>query len=360
MLNGATSDLFQNIIGHGMTVKDFMEASDTELRAITGKQPISGLEAYRRQEAIIKATKEIKFINRHNIRAICIDEPEYPIRLANITSPPIIIYVIGECNLNTTNPVSIVGTRKMTPYGADATKKITRELAGYFPELMVVSGLAYGVDATAHSTALECNVKTVGVVAHGLDMIYPAQHRDLARRIISSGGALVSQYPSGTRPYRNNFLERNRIVAGISDATIVIESEMKGGAMSTARHAFEADRDVFALPGRITDVMSTGCNHLIRKQRAHLITSAADLIEVTGWQPLGAKINPNHRTLFPELEGDAKKIYDFLRFESEPISLDGICHFTGIPISKLLGIINDLEFEGVVIRHPGNRFSAAL
>ncbi|MDE6427708.1 MAG: DNA-protecting protein DprA, partial [Muribaculaceae bacterium] len=150
----------------------------------------------------------------------------------------------------------------MTPYGAEMTRRLTADLAASFPDLLVVSGLAFGVDAVAHTTALEAGVRTVAVVAHGLDMIYPAQHRDLAKRIIKAGGAIISQYPSGTKPFRNNFLERNRIVAGMSDAIVVTESDLKGGAMSTARHAFEADRAVLAVPGRTTDQISAGCNNL--------------------------------------------------------------------------------------------------
>lgn len=359
MLKGVTSELLMELEEKGMSVPEFLESSDARLSALTARPPVAGLEAYSRRQAIESARAEMNFISRHNIRVLYIGDEEYPLRLSQIVSPPPVIYVLGECDLNSPHPVSMVGTRRMTPYGAEATKRITTELAGYFRDLMVVSGLAYGVDAVSHQTALQCGVKTVGVMAHGLDMIYPAQHRDLAKKIISSGGALISQYPSGVKPFRANFLERNRIVAGLSDATVVIESSLKGGAMSTARHAFEADRDVFALPGRATDPMSEGCNHLIRKQRANLITAAADLIEVTGWEPLGAKVNPDHRTLFPELDGEAKIIYDYLRFESEPVHTDQICRITEIPIQRLLPVINDLEFDGVLIRFPGNRFGVA-
>lgn len=212
----------------------------------------------------------------------------------------------------------------------------------------------------AHSSAIESKVNTIAVVAHGLDTLYPAQHRDLARRIIASGGSIISQYPSGVQPFRANFLERNRIVAGLADATIIIESEIKGGAMSTARHAFEADREVLALPGRATDPISAGCNHLIRTQRASLITSAADLIELTGWQPLGLSIGTSQRSLFPELDGEANVIYEYLRQQPSPRLPDEIHHHTGIPVSRIIALLSDLEFDGVLLRHPGNRYAAIL
>lgn len=361
MLRGGSLPLLHNLDQRGISLTEFFTMSDHSLSGIFGPGRLDGIDAASRQKALIQAENELKFTSAHKIRPIFITDEDYPLRLAQIEQPPLLIYLLGAANLNSPHPLSVVGTRKVTPYGAEATRRLTREIAEYFPDdLLVVSGLAYGVDSIAHSTALECNVPTVGVLAHGLDTIYPSQHRDLARRIIEAGGALITQYPSGVRPFRSNFLERNRIVAGISDATIVIESEMKGGAMSTARHAFEANRDLFALPGRAGDPMSAGCNHLIRKQRASLITTAADLLEVTGWKPMGIAVRPEHRSLFPELEGDAATIYEYLRFESEPRHIDIIYHFTGISMARLMSLLSDLEFDGVLVRHPGNRFAVAL
>lgn len=358
-LKGATLDALHQIMDRGISLPDLFELPESTICAILDRPLPEPFDPYHRSQAMVLAEKEMRFVERHHIRVLFADEQDYPIRLAQIQSPPPVLYMLGKTTLNQPHPVSVVGTRMVSPYGADSTRRITRELAEYFPDLCVVSGLAYGVDCIAHTTALETKVTTLAVVAHGLDTIYPAQHRDLARRIIGAGGAILSQYPSGTRPFRSNFLERNRIVAGISDATIVMESELKGGAMSTARHAFEANRDVFALPGRASDSKSTGCNHLIRTQRAHLITTAADLIEVTGWQPLGIKVEARHRSLFPELDGDARLIYDYLRLEPEPRAIDLIHHHTSIPMSRLMALISDLEFDGVLIRHPGNRLSVA-
>lgn len=190
-------------------------------------------------------------------------------------------------------------------------------------------------------------------------MIYPAPHRDLARRIVKTGGAIVSEYPFGERPYRQRFLERNRIVAALADVTVVAESDIKGGAMSTANTAFSYSRDVMALPGRTSDLLSSGCNLLIRKEKAHLITCAADLIELTGWQPLDAKIDTRQRNLFPELEGDPKLIYETLRFSREPMQVDRLHALTLIPISRLMSALGEMEFDGIIIRHPGNRYSVS-
>ena len=255
--------------------------------------------------------------------------------------------------------ISIVGTRKPTPYGLDFCNRFVDELAGYFPDATIVSGLAYGIDAAAHIKALDKDIPTVAVVAHGLNMIYPAAHRNLAKEIIRSGGSILSEYPFDTAPFKPNFLARNRIVAGLSDVTIVVESNVKGGAMSTANFAFLYNRDVMALPGRISDEQSSGCNLLIRKNKAHLIECAADLMGITGWQPMGISVDTRQRNLFPELDGDSGKIYELLKYNKEPVQMDHLVHATGIATSKLMSLLNELEFDGVIMRHPGNRYSLA-
>lgn len=359
-LKGVTLNTLHALTDSGISLDELFSLSENSLASSLGQPLPHQLDAHRRAEALAAAEKELRFIERHQIRVMYADDPDYPMRLSQIAYPPPVIYQLGDTNLNTPHPVSIVGTRKITPYGAEATRRLTSELAAYFPDLCVISGLAYGVDAVAHSSAIESKVNTIAVVAHGLDTLYPALHRDLARRIIASGGSIISQYPSGVQPFRANFLERNRIVAGLADATIIIESEIKGGAMSTARHAFEADREVLALPGRATDPISAGCNHLIRTQRASLITSTADLIELTGWQPLGLSIGTSQRSLFPELDGEANVIYEYLRQQPSPRLPDEIHHHTGIPVSRIIALLSDLEFDGVLLRHPGNRYAAIL
>ena len=253
--------------------------------------------------------------------------------------------------------VSVVGTRKPTPYGLEFCNRFIDEIGDYFADAIIVSGLAYGIDAAAHKKALDTGLNTVAVVAHGLNMIYPAANRNIAKEIIHSGGSILSEYPFGTKPFKPNFLSRNRIVAGLSDVTVVVESNIKGGAMSTANFAFMYNRDVMALPGRSTDELSSGCNLLIRKNKAHLIESAADFIETTGWLPLDIPVNQKQRNLFPELQGDEKRIYEMLKNNRDPVQIDLLVQQTGISASKLLIILTELEFDGIIMRHPGNRFS---
>ncbi len=356
MMKGVTATFLRYLEEQNISAEDFFNWDKKELQGRLEKVNPDFLDSYRREEAMFSARKELDNLERHNIRCFCYGDDDYPWRLEDIPDAPLTLYCLGEADLNMAHPVGIVGTRRCTGYGVDFTRKFTAELGGYFPDLGVISGLAFGIDAAAHTAALENGLTTVAVVAHGLNTIYPAAHRDLAKRIIKEGGAIVSEYPFGTTPYRGRFLERNRIVAALSDAVVVMESEIKGGAMSTANTAFGYNREVFALPGRVSDPISAGCNHLISRNKAHLLSGAADIIEQTGWQPLGLNIQPGMRSLFPELQGDAKRIYDMLRFSHEPESLDNIHHTLRIPMPELMGLLGELEFDGVVVKLPGNRY----
>lgn len=359
MMRGVTSSIVQRMVERGISPEDFFNMEADVLADLLGCRNGEWCDRSAREEALLKAAKEETFIRRHNINVIYMGDEAYPVRMASCHSAPIVLFKIGECDLNGEHDVAVVGTRKITPYGADGCRKLVKELGEYFPDMCVWSGLAYGADSIAHQSALDENLPTVAVVAHGLDTIYPAANRDLAKRIIRAGGAIVTEYPSRTTPYRGRFLERNRIVAWATDATVVIESEIKGGAMSTVNHAFQENRDVFALPGRTCDPMSAGCNHLIRRQKANLITCAADFIEVTGWKPAGITVQPQMRCLFPELDGECKMVYDALRTSEDPLSLDSLHMATRLPVSSLLGLLTELEFEGIIVKHPGNRYSPA-
>lgn len=359
MTRGATSSLYRHMEDCGVSLRDFFELDTPELSDALSINKGFEFDRYMRDEALFNARKEGDFMCRHHIKPLFISDDDYPWRMSDIADAPLLIYSLGDCEFNREHLISMVGTRRASPYGIDFCKKFINDLTGYFPDVVIVSGLAYGIDAASHCAALDNDVPTIAVMAHGLNTIYPASHRDLARRIIKSGGALISEYPFGTAAYRQRFLERNRIVSAISDAIIIVESEIKGGAMSTAAHAFNYSRDVFALPGRINDPMSAGCNHLIRRHKASLITCAADLIEVLGWRPLGIRVNPRQRCLFPELEGDSKKIYDYLRFEEEPRGIDAIHLATGVPVPSIISLLSEMEFDAIIMRHPGNRFSIA-
>lgn len=359
LIKGMNLAILQKMEDCGVSIDEFFEKETTELSFVLSLSRHLDFSKEKREEALDRAFNLYESMKRRNVFPLFILDEEYPSRLASIPDAPLVIYKIGKGSLNGQHIVSIVGTRKPTPYGIEFCKRIIEDLGAYFPDLCVVSGMAYGIDAASHQASLERGLQTVGVMAHGLDMIYPANHRDLARKIIKNNGTLISEYPFGEKPYRQRFLERNRIIAALPDVTIVVESDLKGGAMSTANLAFSYSRDVMAVPGRISDTLSAGCNRLIRSQKAYLLTSAADLIETTGWKPLDLKVTSQNRNLFPELEGDMKVIYDVLRFSQEPLQLDKLHSLTGISVSKLMSELGELEFEGIIIRYPGNRFSIA-
>ena len=358
MTQGVTVEVIEALTECGISYEEFFTLGMSELsQRLPGVQ--SRFQDLYRQEALFRARREIEFIERHHIRALYYEDDDYPVMLREIPDAPVLIYVLGDADLNSHPVMNMVGSRKPTNYGTSFCSKLIDDLAAYFHNLTVVSGLAYGIDTCAHTAALEHNLPTIAVVAHGLDMIYPAANRDLASRIVRSGGAIVSEYPTGTRPFRSNFLERNRIVAGLSELTFVVESEVKGGAMSTANQAFSYSRDVFALPGRINDQMSQGCNHLIMRQKAQIYTNVADLMRYMGWVPEVLKALPKEKNLFPELDGDQALVYEFMRTQSGAVAIDTIHRNVGISMPALMSALTELEFEGILSKLPGARYEKA-
>lgn len=354
MMRGVTSVLLKVMLGRGMDWHDIFGSKLSELSASIGlNEPLQESD---RDEALASARREVEFMERHSIRCLFLLDEDYPWRLFEIPDSPVVLYVLGDADLDMAKMVSLVGTRTPTPWGIAATSGLVEGLGERFDDVCVVSGLAYGIDAAAHTACLKAGVPTIAVLAHGLQMIYPAAHRDLARRILHSGGALVSEYPYGTTPYRGRFLERNRIVAGLSDVTAVMECDVRSGALSTARCAEEYNRDVMAVPGRPSDKMSAGCNNLIFKNKATMLRDVSDLLAQTGWTP-EIYIKEDSRTLFPEISGENKIIYDHLAGSPGPCALDDLCRALGIPMSQLQAALTELEFDDVVTRHPGNRFS---
>lgn len=358
MMKGVTPAVVSRMTEIGISVDDFFTLSTAELSDMMHLRGASRLQEHFRDEALERARTECRFVENHSIRVHSLADDTYPLPLAESERAPIALYGIGECPLDAPRSLSIVGTRRCTAYGAGFVSKLVEDLAVYFPDLVIISGLAYGIDREAHEAALRHGLRTIAVVAHGLDKVYPAAHRDLAARIVRSGGAIVSEYPSGTPPMPGNFLERNRIVALLPAGVIVAESDIKGGSMSTAATAHSYSREVMALPGRVGDSRSAGCNHLIRTHRASLVTSAADVMETLGWQPEGLNINHTGRNLFPELEGDTARVYELLRFERDPVPFDELHARLGLPVHTLTALLGEMEFDGLVTRHPGNRFSA--
>jgi DNA processing protein len=294
---------------------------------------------------------EIKFIEKSKITPLFITDENYPQRLLNCYDSPTLLYYKGNANLNNTKIISIVGTRSNSDYGKNVCDKIIEDLAEQ--NVLIMSGLAFGIDTIAHKASLKNNLKTVGVMAHGLDKVYPAQNKTLAVEMLSQGG-ILTDFMSGTNPDRQNFPRRNRIVAGICDALIVIESSAKGGSLITAELANSYNKDVFAIPGRVNDTRSEGCNYLIKNNKALLITSADDLLHIMNWKEAPKKVK-QQRELFIELTPDEKIITDILK-ERENIQIDELYFKSGLSSSAVAQALLMLEMQGVVASLPGKVF----
>lgn len=305
-------------------------------------------------DALARAEEEMNFARKNNIRIYSYLDKEYPYRLQECEDSPIILYQYGSRNLNEGHVLAVVGTRNITHYGRELTSNLVSQTAGFRSNVAIVSGLAYGVDGAAHRAALKENIPTIAVVAHGLDRVYPAQHKGLAASIVRQGGAIITEYPSKTKPDAPNFVQRNRIIAGISDAVVVVESAEKGGALLTADAANSYNRDVFAFAGRTDDVFSVGCNNLIKSFRAQMITCADDIFLSMGWNHSCQKPQTE---LFPEeLTAEESDIVAILR--KKPTEINELSRMVDIPIQKLISTLILLEFKGVVKALPGNIYKA--
>lgn len=301
-----------------------------------------------------KAEEEIKFIEKYNIRPLFLSDKNYPQRLLNCYDSPTLLYYKGEADLNASKIVAIIGTRSHTEYGKQQTEKLVKELSSQ--NVLVVSGMAFGIDAIAHKASVKNNLSTIGVLAHGLDQMYPPEHSNLAKEMIKHGGGLLTEFRSKTKPDKHNFPTRNRIVAGMSDVVIVIESGEKGGSIITAELANGYNKDVFALPGKVTDHKSAGCNFLIRNNKAMLLTDAEELIEVMGWEEKVRKSGVrSQKELFIELSKDEKIIVDILK-EKETVQIDELNLKSGLSSSSVAAAILNLELQGVVATLPGKLY----
>ena len=299
-----------------------------------------------------KAEDELKFIEKYKIKPLFITDKKYPQRLLNCYDSPTLLFYKGEADLNASKIIAIVGTRNHTEYGKHQTEKLIQELSSQ--NILVVSGMAFGIDAIAHKASLKNELATVGVLGHGLDQIYPPEHSNLAKDMLKYGGGLLTEFRSNTKPDKHNFPTRNRIVAGMSDATVVIETGEKGGSMITADLANGYNKDVFALPGKVTDLKSAGCNFLIRNNKAMLLTDAEELIEVMGWEekPKSLKEKRSQREIFIELSKDEKAIIDLLN-EKETVHIDELNIRSGLSSSSIAVAILNLELQNVIISLPG-------
>jgi DNA processing protein len=334
-----------NLYGDAQSI---FKAKKKELEAIEGIGMVraNSIKAF---SDFSPAEAEIKFIEKYKITPLFLTDKNYPQRLLNCYDSPALLYYRGNANLNTSKIVSIVGTRKNTDYGKTFTEKLIEGLQEQ--NVLVVSGLAFGIDTIAHKAAIKNNLQTIGVLAHGLDRIYPSQNKQLAKDMVDCGG-LLTDFMSHTLPDKQNFPKRNRIVAGMCDALVVIESGIKGGSLITAELANGYNKDVFAVPGKTTDKNSEGCNYIIKQNKASLITCASDLIDAMNWASKEIKPQKKQRELFIELTADEKIIVNVLQ-QQEGIQIDELYFKSGLSSSAVASALLMLEMQNVVASLPG-------
>jgi len=304
-----------------------------------------------------RVEEELNFCDTYQIQVLSYLDENYPYRLKHCEDAPVTIFTLGNIPFNTSQVLSVVGTRRATHYGKAFCDKIMQDLKNNNLNVLIVSGLAYGIDIAAHKAAIDNGLPTVAVVAHGLDQIYPADHKKYASKILDNGG-LISEFLSKTPPDKGNFVKRNRIIAGMSDATLVVESKRDGGAMITAEIAFSYNRDVLALPGKISDTYSEGPNFLIKSNKAALVESAEDICKVLGWT-FKAKNDKIDIPLVFEINEDEKKIIDILKDKGDA-TIDLIALAANLPVSKVSVLLLNMEFNGIIRSLPGKVYTLAI
>lgn len=339
--------------------EEIFHAKKTFLEKIEGIGPARAA-SIRSFNEFSKAEEEIKFIQQYNIKTLFLTDDDYPKRLLNCYDSPTLLYYKGSADLNASKVVAIIGSRTHTDYARQVTEKMIHEFSAH--PITIISGLAFGVDAIAHRSAIKNNLPTVGVLAHGLDQVYPPAHTALAKEMIKNGGGILTEFRSYTTPDKHNFPTRNRIVAGMSDATIVIETGVKGGSMITAELANGYNKDVFAVPGKITDMKSAGCNHLIKSNKAVLFSDTGELLELMGWVPVANRQSTvgsrSQRELFIELSKEEKIIVEILKAK-ETVHIDDINLESGLSSSAVAAAILSLELQNVMVSLPGKLYRLA-
>lgn len=317
-----------------------------------GEKLIDQIMHYRNSEVI---EREIDYIIKYGIKPLFYLDEEYPDRLKHCEDAPLMLYVKGIITLDRSKVVSMVGTRSPTDYGRNMTVELIENMALHYPDVLIVSGLAYGIDICAHRTALKCNLDTVAVLGHGLNTIYPSVHRDTARKI-AENGALVSEFLHDEKPESPNFVKRNRIIAGLSDATIVIESGKRGGALITADIAGSYNRDVFAVPGRIKDSRSAGCNYLIKSNRAAMVEDLVDIEYLLDWQRPVERPEAVQKEIFVSLDPDESSLVRLIK-DNDNMTIDQLAVRCSMPVSKVSSVLLNLELKGLVKCMPGKVYT---
>jgi len=308
-------------------------------------------------EAMDKARRELDFIQQHAISTYYYKDADYPVRLSQCPDAPVLLYGKGPLRFNEGRMVSIVGTRMASDRGKELTRQLVLDLSQLVEQVTIISGLAYGIDVAAHRAAIEAGVPTIIVPAHGLDRIYPAIHRNVAVQAVEKGG-ILTEYPSGTEPEKWNFVARNRIVAGLADAVVIVESKAKGGSLITAGMASDYDRDVFAFPGRATDDGSHGCNGLIRNQKAALIENAEDLVRAMQWETEHPRAVQTTISELAALTREQQVLLDKLHEEEDGIHINLLVMETKRPYSDVVSDLMMMEMDGIVKALPGGMYRA--
>jgi len=343
----------KKLISHFGSAHEVFRLSGRELMQVEGM-------AHYRAKAIAgfskwdKVEKELDYAEKNGIQVISYTDSTYPNRLKHCEDGPLVIFVKGMANLSANRMMSIVGTRRLTEYGKSMTRKLVEALVPY--GVTVVSGLAYGVDGEAHRACVDFGIPTIAVLGHGLNKIYPPVHTRLANEMVENGGALISEFSIESKPDRENFPQRNRIVAGMCDATLVVESAARGGSIITAELANDYHRDVFAIPGRVGDPRSEGCNKLIKGHRAALFESVKDLEYVMGWN-LPEKSKSIQKKIFVDLSPEEEAVLAFLR-EKGRVQIDELSLALKSPMSMVMVDLLNLELNGLVKNFPGKFYEA--
>jgi len=356
LIEGVGSVNAKKLLAYSGTFEAIFRSKKSYLEKIPGIGTILSNKIFSQlsnKEIIERAEEEIDFMEKNEVKAILYIDSNYPLNLKQCEDGPIVLYAKGNVDFETTKTLAIVGTRKVTERGKQICTTILKDLIPQNP--LIISGMAYGVDIHAHKSCVENGIPTIGVLAHGLDRLYPAIHKSTANKMLKNGG-LITEFMSGTNPDRENFPTRNRIIAGLSDVTLVIESARRGGSLITAEIANSYSRDVFAVPGRTTDQYSEGCNYLIKINKAHLLESAKDIIYLMNWE-LNENSKPKtiQKQLFVELPPEEQKIYESLSSEKSS-SMDELSQKTKLSTSVLSVGLLQLEFKGLVRALPGSSF----
>lgn len=349
MLPGIGDVYARALVTHFGSPEAVFRATKKDLETIEGigRKRMEGILKFN----LNKAEEEITFLKKHNIQAIFFQDKNYPKRLAHCFDSPAMLYYKGNTDLNSARFVAIVGTRNQSEYGRNLCENLIGVLEN--EGVVVVSGLAFGIDTTAHKASLKHQIETIGVLAHGLDRIYPSENKTIARQMIEHGG-LLTEFRAGTIPDRKNFPSRNRIVAGMCDCIVVIESGLKGGSLITAELGNGYNKDVFAFPGRVNDPKSEGCNYLIKTNKAALITSGEDLLYMMGWKKDSKIKKKKQRELFIELEDDEQLIYNLLH--NGPVHIDDLYLNSNLNGSAVAKSLLMLEMQGIINTLPGKMY----